>query len=123
VDVLRISPTEVRTLDLRTNPREPLEVMQKYPAFQGLLDKAETHELHFRPKEAQRLKDQGKLQEVLLSRTESCWNSLSDCLRNGMHLNEAEEIALPLILLPSEAEEEQEELERRERMHWSGEGN
>jgi hypothetical protein len=43
---------------------------------------------------------------VLDERTESCWNFLVDAQRRGYHLNEAEELAYPLILLPSEKEEE-----------------
>lgn len=103
-------------MNLKTNPREPLEVLQTYPVFRHLLAKAETHELQFRPKEAERLRAKGMLKEVLLERTESCWNTMRDCRANGMHQNEADEIALPSILLPSEKEEEQAELERQEQM-------
>jgi hypothetical protein len=53
---------------------------------------------------------------VLDQRTESAWNALSDCRANGMNLHEAEEVALPNVLLPSEQEEEQERLDREEQM-------
>jgi len=76
--------------DLKTNPREPLEKLKQYSAFQALRAKAETHEFHFRPKEALLLQNVGLLDEVLDSRTESFWNALVDCLANGTHLNEAE---------------------------------
>ena len=61
-----------------------------------------------------RLHNKGLLGEILDSRTESCWNALVDCIAAGMHLNEAEELAYPNILLPSEQEEEQERLDREE---------
>jgi len=98
---------------LKTNPREPLEKLKKYPAFQALRAKAETHQLRFRPKESENLKNMGILNEILESRTQSARNALCDCPRNRMHLNEAEELALPKILLVSE-EEEPERLDRTE---------
>lgn len=100
----------------KTNPREPLEKLKTYPAFQNLRAKAETHQRQFRPKETTRLLQQGKLDQVLDSRTQSAWNALADCRRSGMHQNEAEEVALPNILLPSEKEEAQAEKERKEEM-------
>jgi hypothetical protein len=78
--------------------------------------KAETHQLQYRPKESLKLQNNGTLSNVLDQRTESAWNALSDCRANGMNLHEAEEIALPNILLPSEQEEEQERLDREEQM-------
>jgi len=48
-------------MDLKTNPREPLEKLKQYPAFQVLRDKAETHQLQFRPKQSQELQKQGTL--------------------------------------------------------------
>jgi hypothetical protein len=101
--------------DLKTNPREPLEKLKQYPAFQALRAKAETHQLKFRPKEAEKLKKMGVLDEILDSRTESAWNTLCDCRRNQMHLNEAEELALPNILLIGE-EEEPERFDHGEQM-------
>jgi len=100
--------------DLKPNPREPLEKLMRYPAFQALRAKAETHQCRFRVKETERLKQTGKLDEVLDSRTESAWNVLRDCRANGMNQHEAEEVALPNILLPSEQEVEQERLDRAE---------
>lgn len=94
--------------DLKAIPREPLEKLKRYPAFQALRAKAENHQCRFRVKETERLKQQGKLDEVLDSRTESTWNALRDCRANGMNQHEAEEVALPNILLPSEQEMEQE---------------
>jgi hypothetical protein len=107
--------------ELKTNPREPLDKLKTYPAFQHLRAKAETHELQFRPKEALKLKNKGLLDEILDSRSESCWNALQDCLANGMHLNEAEELALPNILLVSKSEEEQERLDCEEQEQMEGE--
>jgi len=40
---------------LATNPREPLETLKTYPAFQVLRAKAEQHQLQSRPKETERL--------------------------------------------------------------------
>jgi hypothetical protein len=78
------------------NPR--VEKLKQYPAFQALRAKAETHQCQFRVKETARLKQQGRLDEVLDSRTESAWNALVDCRRNRMNQHEAEEVALPNIL-------------------------
>src|SRR5215469_3341158 len=102
--------------DLKINPREPLEKLKHYPAFQALRAKAQTHQFQFRVKESERLKQLGKLDEVLDSRTESAWNALLDCRRNGMNQHEAEEVALPNILLPSEQEEEQGRLDGKQQM-------
>ena len=87
---------------LTTNPREPLEVLKTYPAFQALRAKAETWELTSRPKEAKRLKAAGTFDEIIDSRAESCWNAVADCQRAGMNLIEAQEVAYPNIYLPSE---------------------
>ncbi len=86
--------------------RERLSILKTYPAFQSLRAKAETHQLKFRPKESARLKKAGAFDEIIDERTEQCWNILSDCRSGGMHLNEAEEIGLPIILLPEEDEEQ-----------------
>jgi hypothetical protein len=96
---------------LKTNLREPLEKLKRYPVFQALRAKAQTHQCRFRVKETERLKQLGKLDEVLDSRTESAWNALCDCRANGMNQHEAEEVALPNILLPSEQEEDEERLD------------
>jgi hypothetical protein len=101
-------------VDLKTHPREPLEKLKEYPAFQNLRAKAETHQLQFRPKESHRLQQQGTLDQTLDQRTESAWNALQDSRANGMHQNEAEEVALPNILLPSEQEEKQNRLDQEE---------
>jgi hypothetical protein len=92
----------------RTSPREPLDKLKDNPVFQNFRAKAETHQLQFRPKESLKLKNNGTLSQVLDQRTLSAWNALRDCRANGMNQNEAEEVALPNILLPSEREEEQE---------------
>ena len=42
-------------------------------------------------------------------------------MANGMHLNQAEELALPNILIVSESEEEQERLDREEQEQMEGE--
>ena len=97
-----------------TRPREPLEELKTYPAFQLLRSKAEQHELQFRPKEAAALKAAGKLHEVLDSRTEDAWNSLSDQRARGANPHEADEVALQNILLPSEQQEEQAQQELAE---------
>jgi hypothetical protein len=89
----------------RPREREPLTALKEYPAFQNLRAKAETHQREFRPEETKRLEKNGQLDQVLDERTESCWNTLADCRAAGMHMNEAEEIALPTILLPSETEQ------------------
>ncbi len=98
----------------QTRPREPLETLKTYPAFQVLRAKAEQHQLQFRPKESERLKKNGSLDEILDSRAESVWNSLKDNLANGSNQNEAEEIAVQNILVRSEQEDERERLDREE---------
>jgi hypothetical protein len=75
------------------------------PAFQNLLAKAETHQREFRPKETERLEREGKLEEVLMIRTRACWDELKAARSSGMRLDEAKEVALPLILVPDEDEE------------------
>jgi hypothetical protein len=99
-----------------TNQREPLAELKTYPAFQLLRDKAEQHELQFRPKEAQALKEAGTFAEVIDSRTESAWNAIADCRRKGMNQHQAEEVGLPNILLPSEQEEAQVQQDLAEQM-------
>ena len=96
--------------------REQLEQLKKYPVFQHWRAKAETHALQFRPQESARLQKQGKFQQVLDQRTESFWNALVDARSRGANLNEAEELALPNILLPSENEEAQDNIEQLEQM-------
>ena len=91
--------------------REPLETLKTYPAFQVLRAQAETHQLQFRPKESEKLEAEGRLSHVLDLRSESAWNTLVRCRKNGMNQNEAEELALPYILLPSEKEKSSEETE------------
>ena len=75
--------------------------------FQNLRAMAETHQLKLRPKESLRLQNNGTLDSVLDLRTESTWNALRDCRANGMNQNEAQEVAFPNMLLPSESDEEQ----------------
>jgi hypothetical protein len=58
------------------------------------------------PKESLKLQNNGTLSQVLDQRTLSAWNTLRDCRANAMNQNEAEEVALPTILPPSEQEEE-----------------
>jgi len=98
----------------QSKPREPLETLKTYPGFQALRAKAETHQLQFRPKESERMKQNNSLDEILDSRAESAWNSLKDNLANGANLNEAEEIALQNILVLSEKEEDEGRLDREE---------
>jgi hypothetical protein len=78
------------------------------PAFQNLLAKAETHQREFRPKETERLESEGKLDEVLMIRTRACWDELKAARSSGMRLDEAKEVALPLILVPDEDEDPDE---------------
>jgi hypothetical protein len=92
-------------MSLKTNQREPLDLLKTFPVFQNLRAKAETHQLQFRPKESLKLQNNGTLNKVLDQRTESAWNALRDCRANGMNQHEAEEVALPNILLPTERED------------------
>ena len=69
-------------MNLKTNPRESLEKLKTYPAFQNLRAKAEAHQLQFRPTESEELKKQGRFHQVLDERAESAWNVLADNRRN-----------------------------------------
>ncbi len=82
--------------------KETLDKLRTYPAFQALRPKAETHQLKFRPKESGRLKKEGTFEQTIDERTESCWNALADARKAGADLDQAQEIAYPLILLPGE---------------------
>jgi hypothetical protein len=73
--------------------------------FQNLLSKAETHQRKFRPKETEKLEQEGRLTEILQERTLSCWESITAARKRGMTLLEAQEEAFPMILLPDENEE------------------
>jgi hypothetical protein len=97
---------ELSLSNLKTNRREPLEVLKTYLAFQNARAKAETHEYQFRPKEYARLEKNGQLDLVLNERTMSAWNILADARKAGQNLIEAQELAFPSILLPGEKDEE-----------------
>lgn len=100
----------------KTNPREPLEKLKTYPAFQNLRAKAESHQLKYRPKESQQLKDRGTLNSALDERAESAWNILQDARANGQHQNEAEELANEILLPRSEKQDEEDRLDQEEQM-------
>ena len=72
------------------------------PRFQNLLGKAESHQWKFRPKESELLDSTGELLPMLQRRTKECWDLLSLSRKAGMSLMEAQEIAYPKILVPSE---------------------
>jgi hypothetical protein len=81
---------------------EPLLFDQR---FMTLFAKAETHQRKFRPKETRRLLQAKQLGPVLLERTKSCWEILKTVRERGMTLQQAEEEALPIILVPDENEQ------------------
>ena len=58
----------------------------------------------------------GTFHKIIDSRTLSFWNALRDAMDGGANQHEAEEIALPNILLESESEEMARVLEELERM-------
>jgi len=66
--------------------------------------------------EAADLKKKGTFDQVIDSRTLSFWNALVDAKSNGANQHEAEETALPNILLESESEERARVLEELEKM-------
>jgi hypothetical protein len=72
--------------------------------FQNLLAKAESHQQQFRPRETEKLEQEGHLTEILQERALNCWESLTAARKRGMTMLEAEEEALPMILLPDEDE-------------------
>ena len=55
--------------------------------------------------EAADLKKKGQFDNVINNRTISFWNALTDARAGGAEQHQAEEIALPNILLESESEE------------------
>lgn len=73
------------------------------PRFQNLLGKAESHQWKFRPKESAILDSSGALLPMLQRRTKECWELLSISRKAGMSLMEAQELAYPKILVPSES--------------------
>ena len=96
--------------------RESLKQLRKYPVFRVWRAKAEAHEEEMRPTEAADLKKQGTFDKVIDSRTLSFWYALTDAREAGSNQHEAEEIALPNILLESESEEMARVLEEFEQM-------
>ena len=88
--------------------RESLKQLRKYPVFRHWRAKAEAHEEEMRPTEASDLKKKGTFDKIIDSRTLSFWNALTDARAGGSNQHEAEEIALPNILLESESEEQSE---------------
>lgn len=76
------------------------------PVFINLLAKAETHQFKFRPIETERLEKEKRLAPVLLERTKNCWEAMIAARQNGATQSEAQEVALPLILLPDETDEQ-----------------
>lgn len=85
---------------------EPLEKLKTYPVFQHLRAKAERHALQFRPKESRSLQQKGRFEQVLDQRTQAAWNVLARMRHQGAGQLEAEEYALPHILLRGEQEED-----------------
>jgi hypothetical protein len=96
--------------------RESLRQLKRYPVFRVWRAKAETHEEEMRPMEAADLKKKGTFDQIIDSRTLSFWNALGDAMEGGANQHEAEEIALPNILLESESEERARVLEELEKM-------
>jgi hypothetical protein len=84
--------------------KQPTEMEQLLndPRFQNLLAKAEAHQWKFRPRESERLSSTGTLQALLQERTKECWELLVAARKAGHSLSEAQEIAYPKILVPSE---------------------
>jgi hypothetical protein len=87
---------------------DPLSSDQR---FTNLLSKAETHQCQFRPNETKRLEANGTLMSVLRQRTRECWPALEAARKSGLNLIEANEIAMPSILMPDEKEEDENDHE------------
>ena len=96
--------------------RESLRQLKTYPVFRVWRAKAEAHEEEFRPTEAAELKMRRTFDQIIDIRTLSFWNALTDSKAGGSNQHEAEEIALPSILLESESEERARVLEELEEM-------
>jgi hypothetical protein len=73
--------------------------------FQNLLGKAATHQRKFRPSETKTLEKDDLLMKTLLERTQTCWLALKNARQSGMTMQEAQELAFPIILLPDERDE------------------
>ena len=73
--------------------------------FRNLLGKAATHQRKFRPTETKRLEKADLLMKTLLERTQTCWLALKNARQSGMTMQEAQELAFPIILLPDERDE------------------
>jgi len=99
--------TENRTLTHTIADKMPgADPLLLNPVFINLLAKAETHQFEFRPKETARLEKQNQLAPVLLERTKNCWETMIAARQSGHTQSEAQEIALPIILLPDETDQE-----------------
>jgi hypothetical protein len=81
---------------------EPLLQDQR---FVNLFAKAETHQRKFRPKETRRLLQEKQLAALLMERTKTCWASLVAARQSGLTLEQAQEMAFPIILVPDENEQ------------------
>ena len=86
--------------------REPLEQLKTYPVFSNLASEGRAPSGKYRPAETEQLKESGLLDQLLGQRTEMFWNALVDARAAGANQHEAEEFALPIILLPAEGEDD-----------------
>jgi hypothetical protein len=91
--------------------RELLEQLKQYPVFQNWRAKAECHQLKYRPTESAELKRLGLFEQVIDQRTEMAWNTLVDAKAAGANQHEAEEVALSIILLPEERDDEDDDVD------------
>ena len=58
-----------------------------------------------RPSETKTLEKDDLLMKTLLERTQTCWLALKNARQSGMTMQEAQELAFPIILLPDERDE------------------
>lgn len=75
---------------------------QETAAFEPLMSRAESHWEEHCPSLVARLKKEGRLQEALTEAVSQCILAMQQCLDRGLSQDMAEEIALPMILLPPE---------------------
>jgi hypothetical protein len=90
--------------------RESLEQLKKYPSVPALESEGRNTRAGV-PSNRER-----PAAEVIDERTQSFWNALVDAKAAGVNQHEAEEIALPNILLKSDSEQRERVLDELEQM-------
>lgn len=82
-----------------------LSEMMQLPAFQNLLAKVETNYYRNRPKEAERMEQDGSLPSLLQERTKQAWEILAQARAKGTPMAQAEDMIAEIVYPPLESDE------------------